>query len=442
MLVELRVSNFRSFKDEVVFSMEPYSQNGEKINLIETGFSKVPYVYKTSGIFGANASGKTNVLKAFQYVRAVLSMGATTKSEDKLPSDYYLFSKGYDEKPSSFKITFLKNSKLYEYEISLLNGLVVNESAFFSDFSEEGSKRRNCIFSRKRNDDGKYVFTKSKGIKNTWETELLPQRVFLSDLINNRNTDRNELRDIYEFFRKDIAVVSNKDERLDRVLRKMAEDEKYRRLIAKFTKSADFGLEDISVKPPSFDEFLKQVNFKEDVDDATKKEFFDKVHPLEAKTYHKTEDGEIKETSFSRTESEGTQMYLAISSPILNALSGEKVLFIDELDESLHPFLVRGLVDLFNRNGNGAQLIFTSHAHYLMDGETLTRDQIWFTSKENGFYTDLYPLSDFSERKKEGFYKAYINGVYGAVPNIAIANNYGASSSIETGNVISNASEF
>lgn len=419
MLIELRVSNFRSFKDEVVFSMEPYSQNGEKTNLIETGFSKVPYIYKTSGIFGANASGKTNVLKAFQYVRAVLSMGATTKSEDKLPSDYYLFSKEYDKKPSSFKITFLKNSKLYDYEISLLNGLVVKESAFFSDFSEEGSKRRNCIFSRKRNDDGKYSFSLSKGIKKTWATELLSQRVFLSDLINNRNADKDEIHDIYEFFRKDIVVVSNKEERLDRVLRKMSEDEKYRQVVAKFIKSADFGLEDISVKPPSFDEFLKQVNFKEDVDDATKKEFFDKFHPLEAKTYHKTEDGETKEAPFSRMESDGTQMYLALSAPILNALSGEKVLLIDELDESLHPFLVRNLVDLFNRNGTGAQLIFTSHAHYLMDGETLTRDQIWLASKENGFYTDLYSLSDFSERKKEGFYKAYINGVYGAVPNVS-----------------------
>lgn len=442
MLVELRVSNFRSFKDEVVFSMEPYSKNGEKTNLIETGFSKVPYVYKTSGIFGANASGKTNVLKALGYLKSILSKGATTKSEDKLPSDYYLFSKGYDEKPSSFKITFLKNSKLYEYEISLLNGLVVNESAFFSDFSEEGSKRRNCIFSRKRNDDGKYVFTKSKGIKNTWKMELLPQRVFLSDLINNRNTDRNELRDIYEFFRKDIVVIGNKSVDFSKVLHKIADNAECRKDIIEFTKNADFGLENISVKVQPLEDFLKQINFKEVLENDEQKEFLSQVRPMEAKTYHNTEEGGTKETNLIETESEGTKMYLAISDSVLTALKTGKVLFIDELDESLHPFLVRGLVDLFNRNGNGAQLIFTSHAHYLMDGETLTRDQIWFTSKENGFYTDLYPLSDFSERKKEGFYKAYINGVYGAVPNIAIANNYGASSSIETGNVISNALEF
>lgn len=419
MLVEARISNFRSFKDEVIFSMEPYSQNGEKVNLIKTGFSKVPYVYKSSGIFGANASGKTNVLRAFQYLKVILRNGATTKSEDMLPSDYYLFSKGYDKKPSSFKIKFLKNSKLYDYEISLLNGLVVKENAFFSDFSEKGSKRKKCIFSRERNSDGKYAFSSAKGIKKTWQAELIPQRVFLSDLINNRNTDIEEIRDIYEFFGKDIVIINDKEGYLERILQKMAEDDNYRKVIASFTKRADFGLEDISVKSPSFDDFFKQVNFKEEIDDAVKKEFFERIHPLETKTYHKTEDGEVKETLFSKTESEGTRMYLTISAPILTALKDGTVLFIDELDESLHPFLVRNLVDLFNRNDKEAQLIFTSHAHYLMDGETLTRDQIWFTSKENGFYTDLYPLSDFGDKRIDlDFYKSYIRGIYGALPRI------------------------
>ncbi|MGN1078904.1 MAG: ATP/GTP-binding protein [Alphaproteobacteria bacterium] len=387
--------------------------------MIETGFSKVPYIYKTSGIFGANASGKTNVLKALAHLKSILSMGATTKSEDKLPSDYYLFSKGYDEKPTSFKIIFLKNSKLYDYEISLLNGLVVKESAFFSDFSEEGSKRRKCIFSRERNDDGKYDFSVSKGIKNTWTTELLPQRVFLSDLINNRNTDRDEIRDIYEFFRKDIVVIGNKSINFSKVLHKIADNAECRKYIIEFTKNADFGLENISVKVQPLEDFLKQINFKEVLENDKQKEFFNQVRPMEAKTYHNTEEGGTKETELIETESEGTKMYLAISDSVLTALKAGKVLFIDELDESLHPFLVRNLVDLFNRNDTGAQLIFTSHAHYLMDGETLTRDQIWFTSKENGFYTDLYPLSDFGDKRIDlNFYKSYLRGIYGAVPRI------------------------
>ncbi len=418
MLVEVKISNFRSFKDEVVFSMEPASKNGGKANLMETGFQKVPYVYKTSGIFGANASGKTNVLKALGYLKIILSTGASAKSDDKLASDYYLFAKGYDKKPTCLKIKFLKNCKLYDYEICLLNGIVVKESASFCDFSEKGTKRQKCIFARERKEDGTYAFDLSKGIKKAWSTELIPQRVFLSDLINNRNTDREEVRDIYEFFRKDVVIIGEKSGYFSSVLRKMADDANCRKDIIEFTRNADLGLEDISVKTPPLDEFFKQFDFKEEINETEKKEFFDKIHPIEAKTYHKTEDGETKETPLAQTESEGTKMYLAISDSVLDVLQNGKVLFIDELDESLHPYLVHNLVNLFNKNDTKAQLIFTSHAHYLMDGETLTRDQIWFTSKENGFYTELYPLSDFSERKKEGFYKAYINGVYGAVPNV------------------------
>ncbi len=115
---------------------------------------------------------------------------------------------------------------------------------------------------------------------------------------------------------------------------------------------------------------------------------------------------------------------MALSDDVLPVLENGKILFIDELDKSLHPHLVKYLVSLFNNpetNPKGAQLIFTSHAHYLMDGEHLTRDQIWFVSKENGYSSDLYSLSDFKQikRKKGAFYNEYMYGIFGAVPNIS-----------------------
>ena len=120
----------------------------------------------------------------------------------------------------------------------------------------------------------------------------------------------------------------------------------------------------------------------------------------------------------------GTKTLIILSTLIQDVLKYGKVLFVDELDNSLHPHLVRYLVSLFNNpktNPKGAQLIFTSHAHYLMDGEHLTRDQIWFVSKENGYSSDLYSLSDFKQikRKKGAFYNEYMYGIFGAVPNIS-----------------------
>ena len=127
---------------------------------------------------------------------------------------------------------------------------------------------------------------------------------------------------------------------------------------------------------------------------------------------------------FKEETSLGTKTLIAVSKFVDDALTNGKVLFVDELDTALHPHLVRHLVRLFNNpetNPKKSQLVFTSHAHYLMDGELLTRDQIWFIGREKGLASDLYSLSDFKEvkRRKATFYNEYMYGIFGAVPNVS-----------------------
>lgn len=423
MLIELKISNFRSFKDEAVFSMEPSSLNGKqkkeaRKNLVETFYSKVPYVYKTSGIFGANASGKTNVILGIIYLKYILSKGSIHNKDDKFPDEGYKFSDEYSGKPTCFKLKFIKDSRLYEYEICLTEEKVIYERAFYSDFSENGSKKSNRIFLRELCENNSYKFSLSKGIKKAWGEELLPQRLFLSDMVNNRRADKKEVLDIYNFIRKDIYFADNSESFYKSVMNIMSKDNDLRKKIVNFTKRADLGLHDITVKQLSKEEFFKDTDLSENFDQNKRDELFKELHPMDAKSYHKTEDGNIVEMDLA-DESEGTRTYLTFSEIVLKALEQGKVLFVDELDASLHPYLVKNLVNMFNNNDTGAQLIFTSHAHYLMDGDTLTRDQIWFTSKENGYCTELYPLSDFNEnRTRIDFYKSYIRGIYGAVPHV------------------------
>lgn len=119
---------------------------------------------------------------------------------------------------------------------------------------------------------------------------------------------------------------------------------------------------------------------------------------------HKSENGQEITFDFMLEESDGTQMLLCLSEDIFWVLEKGSILFVDELDNPLHSHLVKYFVELFNNpetNPKGAQLIFTSHAHYLMDGEHLTRDQIWFVSKENGYSSDLYFLGDFKQIKRK-----------------------------------------
>lgn len=416
MLTEIRVSNFRSFKNEIVFSMEPYTLNGKKKNLIETSYSKIPYVFKSSGLFGANASGKTNVIRAFSYLRYLMQVGSGQKKDDLFFDEHYKFSEGFSEKPTCIQIKFLKDSNLYEYSISLKADKIIEEKAFYSDLS--GSSRANRIFIRKIDKNGSYKFSLSKGIKKTWAEELLPQRVFLSDMVNNRKADKKEILDIYNFIENGFFIVGEKEVLFNTIVNRMAQNEEIRKTVVLFTKEADLGLQDISFRPISKEDFIEGVK-DPSIDSAGKEELYKKIHPVEAVAYHKTEEGGIAETDLNLSESDGTRAYLALSEVILTILKEGKILLIDELDSTLHPCLVRKLVNLFNNNETGAQLIFTSHAHYLMDGETLTRDQIWFTSKENGFYTELYPLSDFGDNRiNSDFYKSYVRGIYGAIPRV------------------------
>ena len=198
--------------------------------------------------------------------------------------------------------------------------------------------------------------------------------------------------------------------------------------ILKFIQKADANLRDMSVKEFDVEKFKKILKEHQSELDEVNKAILHKILSEKSKllnilSYHQTENGVNREFDFESTASKGTKILFALTAPFIDTFQDGKMLFVDELDASLHPYLVKYIVSLFNNpeiNTKGAQLIFTSHAHYLMDGEHLSRDQIWFTSKElnNGFYSDLYSLSDFKKlkRKNISFYEAYMNGIYGAVP--------------------------
>lgn len=422
MLVEFKFSNFRSFKEEANFSMEPLSQNGSNPNTIITNLKKVPQLYRTAGIFGANASGKSNVILALTFLKFLVEQSAKSVVGDEFPQEFYAFSDASSEKPISLGVQFIVESNLYEYNVSVLRNVVQKESLYYYPISSEGSAKQNRVFERS-NINGKIEFEKSKGILQSWSNETLDNRLFLSEIVNNRKCTIKEVLDVYNWITQTLSIRDTRRMNDSFSLTKILEGDGAD--IIKLMKKADFGLEDISVKETPIEEIIAE---KEKVNDKLKATLLNilshgKGKALEAKSFHKTEDGKIKSFDFNSMESLGTKRFLTLSGYLLDALKKGKVFIIDELDDSLHPYLVKNLISLFNDpniNNNNAQLIFMSHAHYLMDGEHLSRDQIWLTSKElnKGFYSDLYSLSDFKNlnRKNAAFYNAYMEGIYGAVP--------------------------
>lgn len=422
MLVEFKFSNFRSFKEEAVFSMEPLSQNGTNPNTIDTNLKKVPQLYRTAGIFGANASGKSNVMIAFSFLKFLVKQSAKSVIGDEFPKEFYAFSDENANKPITLDIQFIVDNNLYEYSISLFKNIVQKEKLYYYPISNEGSAKPNRIFERS-NINGTIEFEKSKGILQSWSNETLDNRLFLSEIVNNRKCTVKEILDVYNWITQTLSIKNTHNMNDSFSLTKILEGDGAD--ILKLMKNADLGLEDISVTETSIEEIIAQ---RKDINDKSKIHLLNlltqgKGKTLEAKSFHKTEDGKIKSFDFNSIESLGTKRFLALSGYLLEAIKQGKVFVVDELDASLHPYLVKNLVSLFNNpeiNTNNAQLIFMSHAHYLMDGEHLSRDQIWLTSKElnKGFYSDLYSLSDFKNltRRNADFYNAYMEGIYGAIP--------------------------
>lgn len=425
MLVEFSFSNFRSFKEEATFSMEPASQNGNEYNIIKTNQKRIPLLYRSSGIFGANASGKSNILSALGFFCYIVKRSVTFNVEDKFPNEFYALADGYDKQPMTFGIKFIVNEMLYDYKFSLLENIVNTESLYSYNISQTGTNRPNMIFERNYV-DGKMSFKKSTGISQSWCNEVLDNRLFLSDIVNTRKCEIASIKEVYSWIINKISFVDihklNEGFSLHKIFTDSDQD------IINLMKKADLGLEKIEVKDVSSEEFLEKAKLsKHEIPtklakalDAGKEKIFD------ARSYHKMENGDIKPFSLDDMESDGTKTFLAISGPILDVLENGKILIVDEMDNALHPLLVKYIVDIFNNpeiNKKNAQLIFASHAYYLMDGNHLTRDQIWFVDKaiNNGYSSSLYSLSDFkniSARKATSFADAYMSGVYGATPNV------------------------
>lgn len=426
MLVEFKFKNFRSFKNETIFSMEPLSQNGDNnINVINTSLKKVPELYRTAAVFGANASGKSNLLKAFGFLKLLVRKSCLNQKGDLLHEEAYALDNISEQEPMIVELSFIEKDNLYKYIIEFNRTTVLKESLSYTPIAQDGSARTNRIFDR-TNINGEKKFEKMTGIPQSWSDETLDNRLFLSEIVNNRNCQIPVVLDAYDWLTNKLRIISNNVSgaiTLELIQQGMSEN------IIQHLKNADLGLENVSVKKVGIEEILQKLAEQKDphqknIPETTLKNLQSgKAEAFDVKSIHQTEDGSSKFFSFTDMESKGTNIFLNLTGPIVTALNEGKILIIDELDASLHPYLVKYLVELFNNpeiNQNNAQLIFASHAHYLMDGKHLSRDQIWFTSKERsgGFYSDLYSLSDFKieNRKNKSFYDAYMSGIYGAVP--------------------------
>lgn len=411
MIIEFSVENFRSFKDKVTLNMDSSSSKKIPQNLINLDGGN--NLLKSAVIYGANSAGKSNLIKAIDFMKGMVMNSHTFNVNSKIPFVVpFKLSKGSQKKPSKFELIFHCGGKTYRY------GFSCNSTKVFEEYLFETSKKKEkLVFSR--SDSKKFEFGIDAEKQKLYQSQTIDNTLYISRA-TQLGYDKTKI--IYDYFSENIIVNMNLNHVdvsnwIDYTLAKMKEDSKFKDKILDILKKADFGgIENVLIKTQRVPVKKVTFSFSNVNPDFQSTDGFDDIYKVQ--TMHRTDDGNIVYLDLN-DESEGTRKALFILGPLLNIMDENKVLFIDELDSSLHPEITRMIVKLFNsKNNKSGQLIFTTHDTTLLDNELFRKDQVYFCSKEPNSFTTLSSLLDYDIRQDIDFERAYLNGRIGGVPFI------------------------
>lgn len=414
MLINFSFSNFCSFKNIKSLRMESAQIKDLSDSVIEKdGLRLLPVAV----LYGANSSGKTNVIKSFGVFRHILINNVKLNSDEPIKYEPFMLDNISDKKPTLFEVQLLMDGALYRYGFEYTRKAIIGEWLYERRLSY-GAKEH-YLFRRERQkfSISSTYFTEGK----SKESSTTKNRLFLS-LVAQLNGQISQ-KIIQEL--KHYNVISGLEEyAYNHVTLKMLEKHlKGCDDAMTLFENLDLGFTNIKVKerevPDEIKEKLANLPFlnQEKVNSHKFLETFTTHHIYDS-------DGEIIGQKVFRAddkESNGTNKVISLAGPIFNTLISGKVLFVDELDAKLHPMITRAIVHLFmdrETNPKGAQLIFTTHDTHLLNTKHLRRDQIWFTEKDKTEASDLYSLLDFKVRNDRDIENDYINGRYGAIPFI------------------------
>jgi len=418
MLVEFTVANFRSFQDAMTLSMVAANlvakdKTVDTSNLIK--FDSEISLLKTAVIYGANASGKSNLLKALLFMKwFMVNSSKESRSTDKIGVEPFKLGLHGETSPSHFELVFIMDGMRYRYGFEADRNRVSAEWLYYVP-----SSRETPVFNRKDNVINASKKFDAEGIDKRTRNNAL----FLS-VCAQFNVPLAEK--ILAWISEKLNVLSGLHDQYYRNYTAGSCDADANRLkISSLIKALDIGISGITVErntlgidslPSAMPEELKKLITRGS----------DSYTEVSVKTTHKKygKDGSLvgeEEFDMDQSESDGTQKLFALAGPLLNALNEGEVLFIDELDSRLHPLVTLAIIRLFSTvesNSKNAQLIFVTHDTNLLDKSLFRRDQIWFTEKNRYGATSLYSLAEFKIRNDASFGSDYIKGKYGAIPFI------------------------
>ncbi len=416
MIIEFTVGNYLSFKEKKTLSLEATSITEFKESTIKIENYKL---LKSVVLYGANSSGKSNLIKAMSTMRNIVMTSIEKSSISKNKVVPFLLNTETENSPSFFEVVFLINNKRYRYGFELDSNLIHGEWLFQFINSKDVP-----LFIREKDGIGiTEDFHEGDGL----EEKTRENALFLSvaDQFNGQISG-----EIIKWFNSWASVSGLSHDNYRGITFSLLEKKNYKERLLEFFKDLDLGFQELNLRKEKFKRSFLPENLPSEI-------LEDMISELQGKTVaristsHKKFDKDGNQIGYfdfdmKEQESSGTNKVIDISGPIFRTLINGGILIADELDAKLHPLMTAAITNLFNSpiyNFRNAQLIFATHDTNLLSYGKFRRDQIYFLEKDKFEASDLYSLVEYKEegtkiRKDRSFEKDYINGRYGAVPFI------------------------
>ncbi len=423
MILEFKVENFRSFKEEQILSFEATSDTlAEEYFCVQKPKVKI---LKMAVVYGANASGKSNLLTALDYLRFLIIM---PKNDKKLKTDFvpFLLDNSSRQKPGRFEITFFINDTKYIYSLKLNNDIIIEETLNYYP-----STRSANIF-RRLDDNGlaKIEVGPRMKLKKADEAVLqgntLPNMTVVSAFAKS-NIVFPELEKVYNYFLDGFKTIIRSDISLfNWATQYIQESNIDKKIIIDLLSKADFNIVNFEIKEEEIEfeyedkpilQVFKQL-FKKKSEELTQGFF----KTLTVDFSHSVKSNPTEEVFLLSpdNESDGTLRYFGLATMMMLLIEENTFLPIDELENSLHPDLFTHFINTFLMNSKESQLLFTTHNVNFLEFDDLRKDVVWFTEKKEDASTQLFALEEFDIRKDLSYSKAYKTGKFGAKPNLSI----------------------